>query len=77
VVAFGDAMHSPVQVAHPGWKVALDADHDEAERSRRRLVEYLSRDDVIGFGVHFADQQLGTVSPSGVWEPWPADALDR
>lgn len=70
VVAFGDAMHSPVQVEHPDWQVVLDADHDEAARSRRRLVEYLARDEVLGFGVHFADQQLGTVDGSGRWLPW-------
>ncbi|TWV34729.1 MBL fold metallo-hydrolase [Streptomyces misionensis] len=75
VVAFGDAMHSPVQVQHPDWEVVLDTDREEAERSRRRLVDYLSRDGVYGFGVHFADQQLGTVDGSGRWRPWN-DATD-
>ncbi|MFD2471783.1 MBL fold metallo-hydrolase [Amycolatopsis silviterrae] len=70
IVAFGDAMHSPVQVEHPDWEVVLDADRAAAERSRRRLVEYLARDGVFGFGVHFADQQLGTVDGSGQWRPW-------
>ncbi|MGW7538585.1 MBL fold metallo-hydrolase [Amycolatopsis sp. NPDC054798] len=70
IVAFGDAMHSPVQVEHPDWEVVLDADRAAAERSRRRLVEYLAEDGVFGFGVHFADQQLGTVDHSGRWRPW-------
>ncbi|MEW1657615.1 MBL fold metallo-hydrolase [Streptomyces sp. NPDC093707] len=70
VVAFGDAMHSPVQVQHPDWEVILDADRDGAERSRRRLVDFLARDGVYGFGVHFADRQLGTVDDSGRWRPW-------
>ncbi|PTR23582.1 glyoxylase-like metal-dependent hydrolase (beta-lactamase superfamily II) [Rhodococcus sp. OK519] len=74
VVAFGDALHSPVQVAHPDWEVLLDTERDEAERSRRRLIDYLERDGVYGFGVHFADQQLGTVD-SGRWRPWN-DATD-
>lgn len=74
VVAFGDALHSPVQVVHPEWEVLLDTDRAEAERSRRRLIDYLSRDGVYGFGVHFADQQLGTVE-SELWRPW-VDALD-
>ncbi|MDV8070615.1 MBL fold metallo-hydrolase [Rhodococcus sp. IEGM 1366] len=74
VVAFGDALHSPVQVVHPGWEVLLDADRNEAERSRLRLIDYLTREGVYGFGVHFADQQLGTVE-SGRWRPW-ADAID-
>ncbi|MFJ2708344.1 MBL fold metallo-hydrolase [Streptomyces sp. NPDC087428] len=75
IVAFGDAMHSPVQVHHPDWEVLLDHDRAEAERSRRRLVEYLSQDGVYGFGVHFADQQLGTVDGNGRWRPWN-DATD-
>ncbi|AZS82876.1 MBL fold metallo-hydrolase [Streptomyces griseoviridis] len=75
VVAFGDALHSPVQVAHPEWEVILDTDRDEAERSRRRLIDQLARDGVYGFGVHFADQQLGTVDGSGRWRPW-SDAAD-
>ncbi|MBU3869842.1 MBL fold metallo-hydrolase [Streptomyces sp. 4503] len=75
VVAFGDAMHSPVQVQHPDWEVVLDTDRNEAERSRRRLVDYLARDGVYGFGVHFADQQLGTVDGAGRWRPWN-DAAD-
>ncbi|WP_051951130.1 MBL fold metallo-hydrolase [Actinacidiphila yeochonensis] len=75
IVAFGDAMHSPVQVEHPDWDVVLDQDRAEAERSRRRLVELLSQDGVFGYGVHFADQQLGTVDGSGRWRPWN-DATD-
>lgn len=70
IVAFGDAMHSPVQVRHPDWRVVLDAHPDEAEKSRRRLIDHLARDGVFGFGVHFADQQLGTVDGSGRWRPW-------
>ncbi|MGW8375061.1 MBL fold metallo-hydrolase [Streptomyces sp. ODS28] len=66
VVAFGDAMHSPVQVRHPDWEVLLDGDREAAERSRRRLVEHLSGEGVLGFGVHFADQQVGTVE-NGRW----------
>ncbi|WP_243788458.1 MBL fold metallo-hydrolase [Saccharopolyspora gloriosae] len=74
VVAFGDALHSPAQVRHPDWEVLLDADGELAERSRRRLVERLGRDDVLGFGLHFADQQLGRVE-RGQWSPHPVTAL--
>ncbi|MEU7642035.1 MBL fold metallo-hydrolase [Streptomyces sp. NPDC039016] len=69
IVAFGDAMHSPVQIQHPDWEVVLDHDRAEAEASRRRLVQFLSQDNAFGFGVHFADQQLGTVD-AGHWRPW-------
>ncbi|OON75343.1 MBL fold metallo-hydrolase [Streptomyces tsukubensis] len=70
VVAFGDAMHSPVQVQHPDWEVVLDHDRAQAERSRRELVEFMAKDEVYGIGVHFADQQLGTVDDTGRWRPW-------
>ncbi|MFJ8709566.1 MBL fold metallo-hydrolase [Streptomyces anulatus] len=70
IVAFGDAMHSPVQTRHPDWEVVLDHDRAQAEASRRRLLEFLSQDDVFGFGVHFADQQLGTVDATGRWRSW-------
>ncbi|KOG61346.1 hypothetical protein ADK38_42385 [Streptomyces varsoviensis] len=78
IVAFGDAMHSPVQIPHPDWEVVLDHDRAEAERSRRRLIDFLSQDGVYGYGVHFADQplgtvdakQLGTVDATGHWRPW-------
>lgn len=70
IVAFGDAMHSPVQIQHPDWEVVLDHDRTQAEHSRRRLVEFMAQDDVFGFGVHFADQQLGTVDDTGHWRPW-------
>ncbi|WP_405697763.1 MBL fold metallo-hydrolase [Streptomyces sp. NBC_01185] len=77
IVAFGDAMHSPVQVQHPDWEVVLDHDRAQAEHSRRRLVEFLSQDDVFGFGVHFADQQLGTVDDTGRWRPWDDETDNR
>ncbi|MCZ0972346.1 hypothetical protein [Streptomyces noursei] len=54
---------------HPDWEVVLDHDRAEAEASRRRLVQLLSQDDAFGFGVHFADQQLGTAD-AGHWRPW-------
>ncbi|MCX2733823.1 MBL fold metallo-hydrolase [Saccharopolyspora sp. NFXS83] len=68
VVAFGDALHSPAQVRHPDWEVLFDANRSAAERSRRRLVERLSGEGTLGFGMHFADQQLGRVEHGG-WSP--------
>ncbi|WP_326687120.1 hypothetical protein OIE63_08095 [Streptomyces sp. NBC_01795] len=38
-------------------------------------MEHLAREGVYGFGVHFADQQLGTVDGAGRWRPW-ADETD-
>ncbi|MFJ1648310.1 hypothetical protein [Streptomyces sp. NPDC088258] len=77
VVAFGDALHSPVRIRHPDWEVVLDHDRARAEHSRRRLVEFLARSDVFGFGAHFADQQLGTVDGTGRRRPWDDETDNR
>ncbi|MFC5661655.1 MBL fold metallo-hydrolase [Kitasatospora misakiensis] len=61
LIAFGDAMHAPVQVGHPGWFVGADHDPARAAAHRARLVEELAQPGVIGFGVHFADVVFGRV----------------
>ncbi|MEU8582194.1 MBL fold metallo-hydrolase [Streptomyces abikoensis] len=74
LIAFGDAMHTPVQVAHPEWSAAVDHDAERSAAYRRRLVEELSAPDTIGFGIHFADVPFGRVRRDGAggpatWEP--------
>ncbi|MFG1943703.1 MBL fold metallo-hydrolase [Nonomuraea sp. NPDC048826] len=68
LIAFGDALHSPVQIAHPELAAAPDHDPAEAAASRRRLIGELSAPDVLGFGIHFADVQFGRVD-QGNWSP--------
>lgn len=68
VIAFGDAVHSPAQVRRPDWDVAVDAETEVARESRLRLFEQLEREDTIGFGIHFADRQLGRIV-EGHWHP--------
>ncbi|MCY0936852.1 MBL fold metallo-hydrolase [Streptomyces sp. H34-S4] len=76
LVAFGDALHSPIQIAHPEWSAVLDHDCAQSADFRRRLVAELQEPDTIGFGVHFADVVFGTVRrddddrPS--WRPFDA-----
>ncbi|MFJ1936226.1 MBL fold metallo-hydrolase [Kitasatospora sp. NPDC088160] len=74
LIAFGDAMHSPVQVDHPEWSAAADLDPDRAARERRRLVAELARPGTIGFGVHFADVVFGRVHLDGDGPAWRAVA---
>jgi glyoxylase-like metal-dependent hydrolase (beta-lactamase superfamily II) len=72
LVAFGDAMHSSIQVDHPDWSAASDHDPVASAAARRRLVAELSEPDTIGFGVHFADVVFGRVRVNGAgpgWEP--------
>ena len=75
LIAFGDAVHSPIQVEHPEWSLALDHDPVRAADQRRRLVAELAQPDTIGFGVHFADVVFGHVRRSGAGPAWrPLDA---
>jgi glyoxylase-like metal-dependent hydrolase (beta-lactamase superfamily II) len=72
LIAFGDAMHSPIQVEHPEWRAVVDHDPGQSAASRRRLVTELRRPDTIGFGVHFADVVFGRVRGDGPsWRPLP------
>ena len=72
LIAFGDAMHSPVQVTHPEWAAVSDHDPRKSTQYRKRLVKELLAPDTIGFGTHFADVVFGRASlgDNGVgWQP--------
>lgn len=74
LIAFGDAMHTSVQIDHPDWSAGPDHDPVESAVHRRRLVAELARPDTIGFGVHFADVVFGRVRPNQdgpAWHPEP------
>ncbi|NRQ38725.1 MBL fold metallo-hydrolase [Nonomuraea sp. NN258] len=68
LIAFGDALHSPVQVGHPEQWAAPDHDTEQSTAFRRRLVAELAEPDTFGFGIHFADVQFGRVA-DGAWHP--------
>ncbi|MER6046768.1 MBL fold metallo-hydrolase [Streptomyces sp. NPDC001793] len=75
LIAFGDALHSPIQIGHPEWSAAPDHDPDEAADIRRRLVAELQEPHTIGFGIHFADVVFGEVRPGPDGPAWhPLDA---
>jgi glyoxylase-like metal-dependent hydrolase (beta-lactamase superfamily II) len=61
LIAFGDALHSPIQVAHPGWSTVFDHEAGGAGVHRRELLAELAETDAVGFGVHFADVVFGRV----------------
>jgi glyoxylase-like metal-dependent hydrolase (beta-lactamase superfamily II) len=72
LIAFGDALHSPIQVDHPGWSAASDHDPDLSADFRHRLVADLAEPNTIGFGTHFADVVFGRVRPGSngpAWQP--------
>ncbi|MEV7388077.1 MULTISPECIES: MBL fold metallo-hydrolase [unclassified Streptomyces] len=72
LLAFGDALLSPLQVRHPEWSAGHDDDPAQSARHRRRLIAELRRPDTLGFGIHFADVVFGRVRPHGegaAWQP--------
>ncbi|MEV4004510.1 MBL fold metallo-hydrolase [Actinomadura sp. NPDC049753] len=77
LIAFGDALHSPIQIGHPEWSASVDHDPARSADHRRRLVAELEEPNTIGFGVHFADVVFGRVQRAGdgpAWRPVDADA---
>ncbi|MEU7133687.1 MBL fold metallo-hydrolase [Streptomyces sp. NPDC046261] len=75
LIAFGDALHSPIQVDHPEWSAASDHDPRLSADFRRRLVAELAEPETIGFGIHFADVVFGRVCRDGDGPAWrPVDA---
>ncbi|MGW2254306.1 MBL fold metallo-hydrolase [Kitasatospora sp. NPDC001660] len=75
LIAFGDAVHSPIQIDHPGWSSGFDHDLARTADHRRRLVAELAEPGTIGFGVHFADVVFGRVQQDGNGPAWqPVDA---
>ncbi|MBV2364521.1 MBL fold metallo-hydrolase [Streptomonospora nanhaiensis] len=73
LIAFGDSLHSPIQVGHPEWSAAVDHDPARSAGHRRALAAELEEPGTIGFGIHFADAQFGRVRRDGggarVWAP--------
>jgi glyoxylase-like metal-dependent hydrolase (beta-lactamase superfamily II) len=61
LIAFGDALHSPIQIAHPEWWAAPDHDRIRSTAHRHRLIKELSEPATLGFGIHFADVPFGRV----------------
>ena len=74
LIAFADALHSPLQVQHPDWTVLGEPDPELSRGIRRRLIEQLTdTHDTVGFGIHFADVPFGTVR-EGRWVAYDQDA---
>ncbi|MGW0435906.1 MBL fold metallo-hydrolase [Micromonospora sp. NPDC003197] len=70
LIAFGDALHSPIQVDHPEWSCVYDHDRPQSAEHRNHLVAELEEPDTIGFGIHFADVVFGQVRRDGAGPAW-------
>ncbi|WKN52626.1 MBL fold metallo-hydrolase (plasmid) [Rhodococcus opacus] len=61
LIAFGDLFHSPVQIAKPHWPAQPDIDTERSTQSRHAILQRLTQDNTLGFGIHFADVTFGRV----------------
>jgi glyoxylase-like metal-dependent hydrolase (beta-lactamase superfamily II) len=75
LIAFGDAFHHPVQLAHPEWGSAPDSDGGSVPQARRRLLAELARPDTLAFATHFGDRVFGRVTADGGWREVAGVAL--
>lgn len=64
-VITGDAIHHPCQIAAPEWGTLSDTHPDEAQTSRRSLLELLAGSPTLLIGSHFPEPSGGTVVTSG------------
>lgn len=73
LIVFGDVIQTPLQITHPALTAPCDHRSAEAVTTRRILIGELTVPGTFGFGLHFADVQLGRVIPSREGRPawWP------
>ncbi|WP_327097030.1 MBL fold metallo-hydrolase [Nocardia vinacea] len=73
LIAFGDAMQTPLQITQSELTAAVDDDPVASVATCRRLIDELTMPGVLGFGLHFADVQLGRVTThpdrGRTWQP--------
>ncbi|WP_068056356.1 MBL fold metallo-hydrolase [Nocardia xishanensis] len=62
LITFGDALTTPAQITHPHLTTVTDDEPALSRATAMRLLHELTRPDTRGFGLHFADIQLGRVT---------------
>ncbi len=60
-VVLGDAIHCPLQITHPEWAFASDANPEAAQRAREQILRELDAPDTIVVGPHFPEAIFGRV----------------
>jgi len=64
-VISGDALHHPCQIAHPEWGTPFDSDTEQANKSRRELLERFADTDTAFIGAHFPEPVAGKITRDG------------
>ncbi|WP_020590661.1 MBL fold metallo-hydrolase [Kiloniella laminariae] len=66
VLIWGDVIHfTALQFARPDWRVVFDTDMDQAEQTRRRMLDRVAADRVAVLGSHLDFPGLGHVAREG------------
>jgi glyoxylase-like metal-dependent hydrolase (beta-lactamase superfamily II) len=60
-VITGDLMHSPIQMAEPGWASHFDRDPEQARKTRRAFCERYADAPVTVLGTHFNHPTAGHI----------------
>lgn len=63
-VITGDSLHHPCQVAHPQWET-IDTNKEQANKSRKALLEQFADTDTLFIGSHFAPPTAGYLHRDG------------
>lgn len=72
----GDTMHNPLQVFRPEWNSLFCRDPEQAQASRRRLLEYAAAENATLFPAHFPETSAGRVSHHGAGYRWAYAAAE-
>jgi len=60
-VISGDVLHHPCQLAHPEWGTPFDTDTEQANKSRRELLERFADTNTLFIGAHFVKPVAGKI----------------
>ena len=66
----GDALHHPVQIAHPEWNSAVCWNPDQSRATRRRVIERLADTATVLLPAHFSTPTAGRVVSNGARWRW-------
>jgi glyoxylase-like metal-dependent hydrolase (beta-lactamase superfamily II) len=72
LLCVGDAVAHPIHLEQPTWYFAPDCQHDQALRTRRRLLEVAAAEQALVFVYHFDFPGLGHVheqQEAWQWDP--------
>lgn len=67
-----DLLHSPMQIAHPEWSAAFDADTARSVPTRRAALARVAKEGALAFFYHLPFPGLGHIGAGGdarAWEP--------